>query len=81
MMRVEDLLGEFASEFRVQANQKPWIESGGSAIIGPDSRYVVEPVFDREELLVADLHLNHIDQESMTLECVGALRSPRSLSI
>lgn len=76
MMRVEDLPREFASEFRVQGNEKPWIESGGSAIIGPDSRYVVEPVFDREELIVADLNLNHIDQEYMTLDVSGHYARP-----
>src|SRR5882757_11227545 len=45
-----------------------WIERGGSAIIAPDARYIVEPVYDREELIVADLDLSEIDQEVMTLD-------------
>ena len=48
-----------------------WIERGGSAIIAPDARYIVEPVYDREELIVADLDLSEIDQEVMTLDVSG----------
>lgn len=76
LMRAEDLPREFASEFRVQSNEKRWIESGGSAIIGPDSRYVAEPVFDREELIMADLNLKQIDQETLTLDVSGHYARP-----
>ena len=48
----------------------------GSAIIGPGTRYVVEPVFDREELIVADLNLNEIDQEFMTFDASGHYSRP-----
>ena len=55
---------------------KVWIERGGSAIIGPDSRYLVEPIFEREELIIADLDLNEIDKESMTLDVTGHYARP-----
>jgi nitrilase len=45
-----------------------WVERGGSCIIAPDSTYIVEPVFDRDELIIADLDLAMIDRESMNLE-------------
>ncbi|MEM7587319.1 MAG: carbon-nitrogen hydrolase family protein [Acidobacteriota bacterium] len=44
---------------------------GGSAIIGPDGRYVTEPVFDREDIILADLDLEAISRESMTLDVTG----------
>jgi nitrilase len=53
-----------------------WIERGGSAIIGPDTRYVLDPVFDREELLVSDLDLTHIDREKMTFDVSGHYARP-----
>jgi nitrilase len=37
---------------------------------------VVEPVFDREELIMADLNLNQIDQETMTLDVSGHYARP-----
>jgi nitrilase len=66
MMRAEDL----------PFDEGQWIERGGSAIVGPDSRYVLDPVFDREELLVADLDLAQIDREMMTLDVSGHYARP-----
>lgn len=48
----------------------------GSAIIGPNSKYVVEPVFDREELIFADLDLSQIDRETMTFDVSGHYARP-----
>jgi nitrilase len=67
MMRAEDLPRELRAEVTLPFGEGQWIERGGSAIVGPDSRYVLDPVFDREELLVADLDLAQIDREMMTL--------------
>src|SRR5271168_1618597 len=53
-----------------------WLERGGSAIIGPDTRYIVEPVYDREELIVADLNLSEIDQGFLTLDVSGHYSRP-----
>ena len=53
-----------------------WIERGGSAVIAPDSRYIVEPVFEREELIIADLDLSEIDREVMTLDVSGHYARP-----
>jgi len=44
---------------------------GGGAVIAPDGSYVLEPVFDREELLVADLDLTEIDRHALTLDTSG----------
>lgn len=53
-----------------------WIERGGSAIIAPDASYIVEPIYDREELILADLDLNMIDRESMALDVTGHYSRP-----
>lgn len=54
----------------------PWVERGGSSIIAPDSSYVVEPLFDREELIIADLDLAMVDRESMNLDVTGHYSRP-----
>ncbi len=40
---------------------------GGSCIIAPDGSFVVEPVFDEETIITAELDLSMIDKELMTL--------------
>jgi predicted amidohydrolase len=49
---------------------------GGSAVIGPDGAYVVGPVFDEETIVVADLDLEMIDREVMTLDVSGHYARP-----
>jgi predicted amidohydrolase len=53
-----------------------WVERGGSCIIAPDSTYIVEPVFDRDELIIADLDLAMIGRESMSLDVTGHYARP-----
>jgi nitrilase len=49
---------------------------GGSAIIGPDGHYLVEPVFERAEILYATLDTSTLDQERMTLDVAGHYSRP-----
>jgi predicted amidohydrolase len=76
MMPAKDLPRELRDGAALQTSDSHWIERGGSAIIGPDSRYVLDPVFDREELLVADLDLTQIDRELMTFDVSGHYARP-----
>src|SRR2546426_11250802 len=50
--------------------------AGGSCIIGPDGALLAGPVFDREEILVADLDLGAIPGESMALDVTGHYNRP-----
>ncbi len=49
---------------------------GGSAIIGPDGEYIVEPVYDQPCILTAELDLGRIREESMTLDVTGHYHRP-----
>ncbi len=53
-----------------------WVLRGGSAIIGPDGRYLVEPVYDEPRLVVAELDFGRIREESMTLDVTGHYHRP-----
>lgn len=49
---------------------------GGSAIIGPDAGYVVEPVYGREEMLLAQIDLQRIAEEKLALDTAGHYSRP-----
>ncbi len=49
---------------------------GGSCVIAPDGNFVVEPVFDEETIIVAELDLTQIDREKMTLDVSGHYSRP-----
>ena len=53
-----------------------WVLRGGSAIIGPDGRYLVDPVYDTPRLVMAELDLNRAREESMTLDVTGHYHRP-----
>ncbi len=53
-----------------------WILKGGSAIIGPDGKYVTEPVYDRAVIVMAELDLTRASEESMTLDVTGHYHRP-----
>ena len=53
-----------------------WVLRGGSAIIGPDGAYIVEPVYDQQRCLIAELDLGRIRQEQMTLDVAGHYHRP-----
>ncbi len=76
MMPAEDLPREVRDGAALLSGGSQWIERGGSAIIGPDSRYILDPVFDREELLVSDLDLTQIDRELMAFDVSGHYARP-----
>jgi len=71
MMPTQDIPSRLPHEVN-----EPWVERGGSSIIAPDASYVVEPVYDREQLIVADLDLSQIDRECMNLDVSGHSARP-----
>jgi predicted amidohydrolase len=64
---------ELASDF---AAAPAVLLDGGSAVIGPDANYVVDPVRGREQLLTAELDLNRIAEEKQTLDVAGHYSRP-----
>jgi predicted amidohydrolase len=50
--------------------------AGGSAIIGPDASYVIEPVRGHEELITAELDLERTAEEKLALDVGGHYSRP-----
>lgn len=76
VMRVKDLPARMRATPEIGSNTDAFLLRGGSAIIGPDGKYVVEPVYERETILTAELDLNAVDREKMTLDVSGHYSRP-----
>jgi predicted amidohydrolase len=58
------------------AGPDTWVVRGGSAIIGPDGEVVAGPVYDEPTLLLVDLDLDRVREESMALDVAGHYDRP-----
>jgi predicted amidohydrolase len=76
VMRVRDLPADLRATPELMANPDAFLLRGGSAIIGPDGKYVVEPVYEQEIIVTAELDLDAIDREKMTLDVSGHYSRP-----
>lgn len=76
LMRAGDLPDALTKTNSIKDEPKRLILRGGSAIIAPDGSYVVEPVFDDERIITAELDLTMIDRERMTLDVTGHYARP-----
>ncbi len=76
IMRVKDLPNELSVAPELAATPDAFVLRGGSAIIGPDGKYIVEPVFEEEAIIISDLDLNAVDREKMTLDVSGHYSRP-----
>jgi nitrilase len=71
IMRAEDLPAELE-----RPEPGELVLRGGSAVIGPDGKYLTEPVYEQDALIVHDLDLDAIDKERMTLDVSGHYARP-----
>ena len=54
---------------------------GGSAVAAPDGTWLVEPVVDREGLVIADLDLGRVAQERQNFDATGHYGRPDVFSV
>jgi nitrilase len=71
ILPVKDLPSEFSLDDYLKDKPDMLLLEGGSAIIAPDGKYVVEPVYGKETILTAELDLTRIIEEQMTLDVTG----------
>ena len=57
-------------------NEKGFVADGGSCICGPDGKYIIEPVVDKEVLLTATLDYNRVLQERQNFDLMGHYSRP-----
>ncbi len=81
LMRASALPAELEPHAGKVRSSGDWVLRGGSAVVGPDGRYVVEPCFDRPELIVSDIDLGRVREERMTLDVSGHYHRPELLRL
>lgn len=60
----------------VVRDPEQWVVRGGSAIVGPDGAVLAGPVFDEECVVVAELDLSRLPEETMNLDVTGHYHRP-----
>lgn len=80
LMRVRDLPPQLEPRGEI-GGPDDWLLRGGSTVIAPDGSLLMEQVFDRSEILVAELDLAHADREKLTLDVAGHYSRPELLEL
>jgi predicted amidohydrolase len=81
LLRASALPSELEPHPGVVEHADQWVMHGGSAVIGPDGRYIVEPVYDEPCTLMATLDLARLPGERMALDVAGHYSRPDVLRL
>jgi predicted amidohydrolase len=81
LLRASSLPSELEPHPEIVRHPDQWIMRGGSAVIGPDARYIIEPVYDEPQTLMADLDLARLSGERMALDVSGHYSRPDLLHL
>lgn len=71
--------GDLPNDFELAEQAQGWEDPllvGGSAIIGPNGRYLAGPLYEGEGILYADLDLHEIPARKQSLDVVGHYARP-----
>lgn len=71
LIRAKDFPSGLKLPEELSSNPNQLVCNGGSCIINPRGEYVVEPVFDKEALITAEINLDDRIKEQMTLDVSG----------
>ncbi len=75
------LPADFELKKEIEANLPEVLTPGGSAIIGPDGKFLAGPVYDCEKVLYADIDLDRITEEKQSLDVVGHYARPEVFTL
>jgi len=76
LMRPQDFPADAPALAEILANSGPFLANGGSAIALPDGRFLVEPIIDREVLIVAELDHALVRGERQNFDLAGHYGRP-----
>ncbi len=71
LLRPDDIPASFPLYREALAGGETSFYNGGSAIAGPDGRWIVEPVADEERLVVADIDVREVRRERQNFDPAG----------
>jgi predicted amidohydrolase len=72
MMKASDFPSDLELPEQLQKESNTYVLNGGSSIIGPDGKYLLEPQFDNEKIIFFEIdNLEKALEEKMTLDTSG----------
>lgn len=71
IMRVKDIPEELNLPEELQNKPDHMLLNGGSCIVGPDGKYILEPQWDVEDIFTAEVDLNRCYEEKLALDVTG----------
>ncbi len=71
MLKASDFPETLDQPDYLKSNPDQWTLNGGSCIVAPNGRYLMEPVFDEEKLITCECNLDETIKERMTLDTSG----------
>lgn len=81
LQRARDLPQDLEPHPERISSPDQYVLRGGSAIIGPDGRYLAGPVYETPAILTATLDLGRVREESMNLDVAGHYSRPDCLEL
>ncbi|MDP3352957.1 MAG: carbon-nitrogen hydrolase family protein, partial [Flavobacteriaceae bacterium] len=76
LMRKDDFPEETPHLAKILENAPTILANGGSCIAGPDGKWIVEPVINKEGLIIETLDFNKILEERQNFDSVGHYSRP-----
>jgi nitrilase len=76
LMRRDDIPLDIPHRDAILANCPPVLANGGSCLAGPDGAWVIEPLTEREELLVATIDQRRVREERYNFDPAGHYARP-----
>ena len=76
LMKVSDLPAGLPPTDDLARTPGAFLVRGGSCIIGPDGKFITQPLFEEERIITATLDPLAIDRERMTLDVAGHYARP-----
>ena len=76
LMRIEDIPSNVPYRDEIIAKAPAMISNGGSCIAGPDGKWILEPVIDKEALLIEKLDLDRVYEERQNFDPTGHYSRP-----
>ncbi|MBL4661470.1 MAG: carbon-nitrogen hydrolase family protein [Alcanivoracaceae bacterium] len=76
LMEIEDFPANTPHLDTILKNIPPVMANGGSCIAGPDGQWVVEPVLEKEGLIISSIDFNRVLEERQNFDPVGHYSRP-----
>ncbi len=81
LMRKTDIPADTPHRSTILANSSEFLANGGSCIAGPDGSWIVAPVVDKEQLILATLDHKRVREERQNFDPAGHYARPDVLQL